>query len=851
MTNPKRIYGLTVAIIAAFLAVAVFGVVSYLNTRTIRASERRVARSYAVRETANRLLSSIKDMQTGQRGYLLTGDKSFLQPYRDGLASVEDEFEQLRQLTQGDANQVAHLQQVRTAYEVKKSHLAKTIALRDATPGPRISDEVLEIVRSGRGEKAMERARKSIRSILDEEAMILADSEETSAFLAIVSESTIAIGHFLALGLIALAGFAAHIDRTKRDQAESLMLTQQNQLAAVIDSAFEGIIAFDDSLEVRLLNPAAAAMFGIDAHAAVGRSISEFIPIRWKEEFIADVGSLKTSKQISVEYKDAVGLRSDGSEFPYEGTMSRSVTDIDQFNTLKIRDLSEAKASEAKRREHVAILQQLRDAVLVCDLNDQILSWNEGAASMFGITESEAIGKNVQELLFHDRAEDWMRGRQAILETGKYSVELTQTTRDGRELFVEQRRSLIRDADNRPTAQLIFTIDATDRKRAEAKERRSQRLESIGTLAGGVAHDLNNVLTPILMSGKLLQRGSTNPERLFDTIVKSAERGSRMIKKLLAFAGGDASERQQVDVREILLELEEILSHTLPQTIDFQIRTSDELDLVDADSTELSQVVMNLAINARDAMPDGGQLTLEVRNAYVDQARADRSDNLKAGRHVLLSVCDTGEGIPRAIIDRIFDPFFTTKPQGKGTGLGLATTLGIVRSYGGEITVDSEPGTGTTFSIYLPSTKQIGGTAPNPSQSDEVPVGRGELILIVDDEAPIVETAREILESNNYRVLSATSGVDAIGIFRKQSSSIQLVFLDMMMPGIDGLDTKAAMRAYDASIRVIASSGLRRPGTDTERFVGINGFLAKPYSDEQLLRVVRDVLDAPTLIAKL
>ena len=318
------------------------------------------------------------------------------------------------------------------------------------------------------------------------------------------------------------------------------------------------------------------------------------------------------------------------------------------------------------------------------------------------------------------------------------------------------------------------------------------------------------------MSGELLQRGSTNPERLFDTIVKSAERGSRMIKKLLAFAGGDASERQQVDVREILLELDEILSHTLPQTIDFQVRTSAELDIINADSTELSQVVMNLAINARDAMPDGGQLTLEVRNAYIDQARADRSDNLKAGRHVLLSVCDTGEGIPATIVDRIFDPFFTTKPQGNGTGLGLATTLGIVRSYGGEITVDSELGTGTTFSIYLPSSKKIGRPAPSPAQTDEVPVGRGDLILIVDDESPIVETAREILESNNYRVLSATNGVDAIGIFRK----------------------------HHANIRVIASSGLRRPSSDAERFVGVNGFLAKPYSDEQLLRIVREVLDA-------
>ncbi len=352
------------------------------------------------------------------------------------------------------------------------------------------------------------------------------------------------------------------------------------------------------------------------------------------------------------------------------------------------------------------------------------------------------------------------------------------------------------------------------------------------------------------MSGKLLKRGSPQTERLADTIVSSAERGGRMIKKLLAFAGGDSAERQQVDLRETLVELEEILSHTLPKTIDLQVDMPSQLDKVDADPTELSQVVMNLAINARDAMPQGGRLDIQVQNFLIDDSRANRSDNLTAGPHVLLTVADTGEGIDKKIIDRVFDPFFTTKPQGKGTGLGLATTLGIVRSYGGDITVYSEPGSGTTISIYLPAAKLSAASAATSAGDATIPAGNNETILVVDDEAMIIETVRETLQSNQYRVITAGCGSAAVEIFQQRADEIDLVLLDMMMPGMDGIATKAAIRSLKADVRVIASSGLRRPDREGGRFLDVDGFLPKPYSDEQLLRIVRRVLDAPTAVIK-
>ena len=516
----------------------------------------------------------------------------------------------------------------------------------------------------------------------------------------------------------------------------------------------------------------------------------------------------------------------------------------EQFATLKFHDMTESELRKTHQREYAAILGQVEEAIVVCDLSDTIQSWNLGAQKLFRIKEVDAISRDIGQLLFQDRMAEWQSGSKTLMSDGTFHIEFPQVTPDGREVIIQKRRSLIRDEDQQPIAQLLLMIDVTERVCQEAKERRSQRLESIGTLAGGVAHDLNNVLTPIIMSAKLLKRGSDTPERLMDNILTSAQRGAKMIEKLLAFAGGERSDHQKVDVREIISELEEILSHTLPQTIDLQVTIPNTLRKIKADNTELSQVVMNLAINARDAMPLGGRLEIEVANFQVDKSRAVRSDNLAAGSYVLLTVSDTGEGIPEAVIDRIFDPFFTTKAMGKGTGLGLATTIGIVRSCGGDITVYSEPGTGTKFSILLPTLKLTPkAQAKSDLKRDQIPRGNGETILIVDDEVMILETARETLESNHYRVLTAAGGVDAIAIFQHENQNIDLVLLDMMMPGMDGFQTKNAMRNLVANAKILASSGLRRPGEAGGQLPDVNGFLAKPYSNDSLLRAVRAILD--------
>lgn len=836
---------LPTAIGAAFVAVAVFAIITYINTLAIRESEELAAQAHRVREATQQTLSAMKDAETGQRGFLLTGDPDFLDPHEAGTKMAAERLEELKRLTLGDEISRASVALLEEAYQSQKGHLAQTIALRRQAPDVRVSDEVLDLVKSGRGKTSMEKARQAAFLILDMQEQKLAANATNTRELSTISRTTITIGNLLALTLIAIVGLAAMADRKKRDRAENELIKKQNELEAVVESAFEGIVTCDGDMHIRYMNPAAAEILRVTRpERQVNFNLLDFVSTEYHSLARKSVAEFQAADQSDQTFKSLTLRRTDGQEFLCSGTAIRTQAASDSFTTLKFRDVSETQLLKAHQREYSMILDQVHEAIVVCDLADAIQAWNHGAENLFGISEADAVGQNIVSLLFQDRRDEWQAGQAVLMVKGSHTTEFSSTVPDGREIVIEKRRSLILDDDEHPVAQLLFMIDVTERVREEAKQRRSQRLESIGTLAGGVAHDLNNVLTPILMSAKLLRRGSQTPDRLVDNIVTSAERGARMIQKLLAFAGGEKSTPQLVDVREILAELEEILSHTLPQTIDLQIRVPSQLRKINADSTELSQIIMNLAINARDAMPNGGQLVLEVEDYDVDQSRASRSDNLKAGPHLSLTVSDTGVGIPHEIIERIFEPFFTTKEQGKGTGLGLATTLGIVRSYGGDISVYSELGVGTKFSILLPNVK-FSVEAPTEAAPIhlDIPAGQGETLLIVDDEAMIVETAREALEANNYRVLTANGGEEALTIFRKQFGQIDCVLLDMMMPGLDGLQTKDAMRSIDANARIIASSGLRRPDSEGGRLLDIDGFLPKPYSDQQLLRLIRDVLE--------
>jgi len=382
------------------------------------------------------------------------------------------------------------------------------------------------------------------------------------------------------------------------------------------------------------------------------------------------------------------------------------------------------------------------------------------------------------------------------------------------------------------------------REEMESQLLRTQRLESIGVLTGGIAHDFNNLLTPILMATKLLQEERSDVERkhLFETLQASAERAAELVRKLLAFAGGMAGERTSVYVQDVVTEIEDIVHHTFPKTILIRTDLAEGLPPVLADATQVSQVLMNLCVNARDAMPSGGTLSIALDELAVDDEYVRAHPEARLGVFVRLTVEDTGCGMSPEILDQAFDPFFTTKTQDKGTGLGLSMALGIVRSHGGFLQVDSEVGRGSRFAIHLPA-QSPEAQKPGVSAKIDARRGSGELVLVVDDEVPTLETVKAVLQSRGYRVLTARGGEEALEIYDRNRAEVHVVLLDMMMPGMDGLAVMAGLQERDQNVRIIASSGLRfADGTAETLKTRQVPFLPKPYSEEQLLAALAKVL---------
>jgi signal transduction histidine kinase/CheY-like chemotaxis protein len=385
-------------------------------------------------------------------------------------------------------------------------------------------------------------------------------------------------------------------------------------------------------------------------------------------------------------------------------------------------------------------------------------------------------------------------------------------------------------------------LEIGERERIQAQLLHSQRLESVGVLASGIAHDFNNLLTPILMTLKLLKEDRPKEERqqLLITLQAGAERGAETVRKLLAFAGSTDGPREIIHTKHIINETIAILKHTLPKTIWISVNLANNLMAVCADTTHLSQVLMNLCVNARDAMPTGGRLAIGARNVRLGDDGLSVHIDARRGPYVRIDVTDNGSGIPLDVLHKVFDPFFTTKEPGKGTGLGLSTAMGIVRAHGGFITAFSEVGKGSRFAIYLPAVDEVA-SHQTPRESRDMPRGQGELILIVDDEPFILAAARLTLEGCGYRVVTARDGTEAIHLYQQQSTEIKAVVLDLMMPEMDGHATMKTLRELNSEVRIVVSSGLLPTGRKAKD-LGSDTFLPKPYTDEQLLTILARAL---------
>jgi hypothetical protein len=448
-----------------------------------------------------------------------------------------------------------------------------------------------------------------------------------------------------------------------------------------------------------------------------------------------------------------------------------------------------------------------------------------------------------------DESRRIVAGIYQAIETGResWSAEFRFQCKDGSYAFVQDNGYIIRDAAGKGVRMVGGMRDLTEIKNTEAQHLRAQRMESIGTLAGGIAHDLNNVLAPIMMSIELLKFDSANdPNRtsVLDTIDISCRRGADLVRQVLTFARGLDGQRVSIRLRHLIDELYSIINTTFPRNIKIVSQVPNDLWAITGDPTQLHQVLLNLAVNARDAMPHGGTLTLTATNVSLDAQYVGTSRETRAGRYVLLEVSDNGLGIPEGIRDNIFERFFTTKDVGKGTGFGLATVQAVVKSHGGFLEVDSEMGRGTTFKIYLSSDPALRTATPPPFLAD-LPHGNDELILVVDDEASIRDITQRTLEAFGYRVITAREGGEAVALYAKQSKQIAVVLTDMMMPVMDGAETVLALKRINPLVKIIVVSGLEIPN-DTKKIVHCT--LAKPFTAQALMQLVRDAVDSPEVL---
>lgn len=503
--------------------------------------------------------------------------------------------------------------------------------------------------------------------------------------------------------------------------------------------------------------------------------------------------------------------------------------------------VSSLRLSEARL---AGILASAMDAIITIDQDQRIVLFNASAEKMFQCPAADALGQLLDRFIplrLRDAHRQHIRhfGQTHITQRAMGKLQTLSGLRaDGEEFPIEASISQV-DAEGHKLYTVIIR-DITEKKRLEAQFLRAQRMESIGTLAGGIAHDLNNVLSPILTAVELLQMRFTDEssQRLLNILQTNAVRGGEMVKQVLSFARGVEGDYAPLHPKHLIREIVKILADTLPKNIEIIFSNPNDLWNVTGDATQLHQVLMNLCVNARDAMPQGGELHIEAENVEIDEHYARMNVETKPGRYVCLSVSDTGVGISQSNLSKIFDPFFTTKEQGQGTGLGLSTVASIVRSHGGFVNVYSEVGHGSRFKIHIPAIETTQPATVKAARPD-LPLGNGELIIIVDDESAIREIAKETLHTFGYKVLTANDGTEALALFAEHKDEVRCVITDMMMPFLDGPATIRALRRLSPNLKIIVTSGLKANGKSAEiAQFGINTFLQKPYTAEALLKAL-------------
>ena len=621
--------------------------------------------------------------------------------------------------------------------------------------------------------------------------------------------------------VVAILGIARDIEALEGAQEARRIIEERFESA--LNSISDGIYFLDKDFRFIYLNPRGEAISNRTRNELQGQLIwDEFPPLRTSEFGIAYLRAMQEQVKIVVrERYEPLGLALEATIYPSPDGLAiyvRDVTDEEAALAL-LRERDRRIASQA------ALLDKTGDAMVVRSLDHVIQYWNRGAVAMYGWRADEAVGQSIRDLLY-ESPKEFDTATAIVMAAGEWIGDIEQVGRDGHTIISSCRWSLVLDDQGLPDAIFAVNSDVTERRRADELAAREQRMKSLGTLAGGIAHDLNNVLTPLLMSVQLLAADETDAGKLqtLGVIETSVKRGAEMIRQVLSFARGVDGRRVPVHLARLVDDTLAFCRETLPQRITVTSDVDPDIDTI-GDPTQLLQVVINLVTNARDVLPDGGGIHIAVH--WEEGASAARP------RNAVISVSDTGPGIEPEVARHMFEPFFTTKDVGVGTGLGLAICAAIVRSHGGDMRASSDTRAGARFEVVL------AGAPHNATEAiarrSSASRGNGELVLIVDDEAEIRRTASRVLESYGYRTAVAAHGGEAVTYLESFPSTVDLVLTDVSMPVVSGLAAAEVIAERFPDVPVLFMSG-----RETEP-----GYLSKPFSAIDLVTAVAAKLSAP------
>jgi PAS domain S-box-containing protein len=643
------------------------------------------------------------------------------------------------------------------------------------------------------------------------------------------------------------------------------MSEHRERMRLILDTAFDAFVGADASGRITDWNQQAEAMFGWPREEALGQEMAALIfPAELRERYREELLRYQNSQPTRLLNRrlEATGLRRDQTEFPIELTIWPLRVGPTLVYSAFIRDLSQRKQVEATQRELAQqrdrLLWQLRLqiermplAYLLFDRDCRIRDWNPAAERIFGYRKEEVLGMGEPyEKLIAPEVLSTLAPLRQRLQAGDMSVQWVceNRTRDGRTILCEWHNTPLIEEDGSFGGLLSLVQDVTEKHRLEEQLRQAQKLEAIGRLAGGIAHDFNNLLTVITGYSDLALQELPPEQPLAEVVAeirKASLRAADLTRQLLAFSRRQVLQPVVVDLNSLLEELEKMLRRLIGEDIELALRLQEGLWPVRVDPGQMEQVLLNLVVNARDAMPRGGKLTIETANVVLDAAAAASRPELPEGAYVVLAVSDTGHGMDAATQARVFEPFFTTKEAQQGTGLGLATVYGIIKQSGGHITVYSEVGRGSCFKVYLPRD----GQTPSRPPSDPAPasVAGTETILLVEDDETVRTLAQRVLTEQGYRVLPARDGEEALALGQAHGGPLHLLVTDVVMPRMSGPELAQALTARLPNLHVLYVSGYMDDAIVRHGLIEASAaFLPKPYTPTLLLARVRQVLDTPS-----